>query len=906
MSNDLILALRIKADLKQAREQLAKIEKSVDKFDKTSNDAAQSSKKFGNGLGKTGDGARKAADGIGRASDEARDFKNSANQLQPVLRRMAGLLAAAFSVREVEQASNSMVTIRNRLALVTDSSEELTQAQDAVFKVAQEGRQPLLDTAELYQRIATNADDLELSGSGVVDVVGLINKTLAISNTSGQAASAAIGQLSQSFSSGVLRGEELNSVLEQAPALASAIAAGLGVTTGELRALGQDGQLTARNVVQALQSQGDAIDQQFQKIEVTARQAAQRFGNSITKIVGELDSAAGSSAAFADLLVNISQYLDTGVLTNGLITALSIWSETFATLGSDIATIGLDFDALEFAATETLGFIGKAFINLPSNIKSSFQILVVESLALFDKLVAWATLASDSIKAVFSKNTTVDQAAAQYEKRLQSINAVRLASIETILDENNAIKEGAKIEAERRLKEREALEVAAAERRKEIEALRNKAKGDAFEFGESDAAGKQQESYVRNLEKQAAQLTLTTTELNNYENAQKGLTGTLLERAQAAQTVIAQSQDEQALAKVNVQLLRAQGLAFEATALDFENQYGELIERLQARGDQEGLSLVDQILDLQQLENRLSEAQQIIEQALSNQSQTEATINAQREAGLITESEARRQLVDIYRETTQELEKQKPLLEELAQQPGVVGETATKALAQLQSQSNKLISTVDKFSATVRDSLESGLTDAIVGLAKGTATFEEAIEGLVQTVANAIIQLTAQQFAQSAVTSLVGIGSGVAAFADGGHVRGPGTGTSDSIPARLSNNEFVTRAAVVLQPQALDFLNDFNARGMRAISDWAPARHSTGGLAGYPAPAMPTPTLGIADLPQPAPAMAAQVDNNFQFNLIDDPQRMADVLQTPQGRKSFEVLISSDPAKFRQLLGVKD
>src|SRR5690606_38073756 len=75
-------------------------------------------------------------------------------------------------------------------------------------------------------------------------------------------------------------------------------------------------------------------------------------------------------------------------------------------------------------------------------------------------------------------------------------------------------------------------------------------------------------------------------------------------------------------------------------------------------------------------------------------------------------------------------------------------------------------------------------------------------------------------------------------MADGGHVRGPGTGTSDSIPAMLSNNEFVTRAAVVGQPGALDFLNEFNSRGMAAVRDWG-NRFRNLNLPSFRAPAVP-------------------------------------------------------------------
>lgn len=162
----------------------------------------------------------------------------------------------------------------------------------------------------------------------------------------------------------------------------------------------------------------------------------------------------------------------------------------------------------------------------------------------------------------------------------------------------------------------------------------------------------------------------------------------------------------------------------------------------------------------------------------------------------------------------------------------------------------------------------------------------------------------AQSMSWSPAASFAGMFGGM--FADGGHVRGPGTGTSDSIPAWLSDYEFVTRAAVVEQPGALPFLHDFNQRGMQALHDWSRriARHSTGGLAGIPAPAFPAPALGISNIQEPAKNMSTTLNNKIALNLIDSPERIAEALNTPAGTEALTVMLSNDPAKFRQILGV--
>lgn len=244
------------------------------------------------------------------SSREVLTLQNSFRSLASVAASVAGPLAAALSVKGVYDMTEAYGTLTNRLKLVTSSSAELSAAQAAVFNIAQASAQPLASTAELYQRIATNQEALKLSGEGVAGIVGTISKTLAISGASAESANAALIQLGQAFASGVLRGEELNSVMEQAPALAQAIAAGMGKTVGELRSLGAAGELTAQTVVKALQSQVGAVDALFDKTATPIGNSFTKIGNSLTHFVGELDQATGASNQIAETFVGLSKAID--------------------------------------------------------------------------------------------------------------------------------------------------------------------------------------------------------------------------------------------------------------------------------------------------------------------------------------------------------------------------------------------------------------------------------------------------------------------------------------------------------------------------------------------------------------------------------------------------------------------
>ncbi|MBA5021170.1 phage tail tape measure protein, partial [Pseudomonas aeruginosa] len=120
----------------------------------------------------------------------------------------------------------------------------------------------------------------------------------------------------------------------------------------------------------------------------------------------------------------------------------------------------------------------------------------------------------------------------------------------------------------------------------------------------------------------------------------------------------------------------------------------------------------------------------------------------------------------------------------------------------------------------------------------------------------------------SSITSIFG-------FAGGGQVQGPGTPTSDSIPAWLSNNEVVIRSASAMQPGLTPLLLDINQRGWAALHDWAGAvRHATGGVAGIPAPSLPRPSMGAAQIQEPSKNFSASVSNAVHLHAVQDPDQV--------------------------------
>ena len=228
--------------------------------------------------------------------------------------KLAATLGIAFGIREVVQAADAYNGISNRLKLVTSSTEQLTQAQEQLYKISQETRQPIEATAEVYQRLAQNAGALGLSLNDVGKTTETINKLVALSGASTEAANAALVQFGQGLASGALRGDELNSVMEQTPALAKAIAEGMGITIGQLRAMGQEGKITAAAIIDALNKQGDTVNEQFGKLAPTIGQGMTMVENSFTRMIGKVDQASGASQALGAALGGISSFIDGPVL----------------------------------------------------------------------------------------------------------------------------------------------------------------------------------------------------------------------------------------------------------------------------------------------------------------------------------------------------------------------------------------------------------------------------------------------------------------------------------------------------------------------------------------------------------------------------------------------------------------
>jgi len=225
----------------------------------------------------------------------------------------AATFAAALAIREIVQLTNTYQSLTNRLRVVTGSTEELTTASERLFQIAQDTRAPFEATVGLFSRAAIAADELGASQEELFRLTELSGKALAVSGSSAAEASGALRQLSQSFSSGIVRGEEFNSILEGAFPLAQAAARGLdaaGGSVGRLRTLVIEGKVSSQEFFRAILKGGGELDEQFAATEVTISQAIITINNSLISFVGRMADASGAGQTLTTVLADTAGVID--------------------------------------------------------------------------------------------------------------------------------------------------------------------------------------------------------------------------------------------------------------------------------------------------------------------------------------------------------------------------------------------------------------------------------------------------------------------------------------------------------------------------------------------------------------------------------------------------------------------
>lgn len=433
------------------------------------------------------------------------------------------------------------------------------------------------------------------------------------------------------------------------------------------------------------------------------------------------------------------------------------------------------------------------------------------------------------------------------------------------------------------------------------------------------------------------------------------------------------------MASVDSALAQATGRTVDAEIARIQERYRKLRQDLQTEGNTEGLVKLDKLIDVETAKAQLQDLQRQVELVFGNQSRQEQTLQLSVTAGLTSELDAKRQILEMNTRTADQIAALLPRMQELA---AITGDPSMAAgLADMELRVQGLRTQANELKNTFSDALGNSFANALESLADGTATLGDAVRGFVADLAKGMAQWASQQLAMQATSSLMGmVGGGAQAAADaagsaassaaitaasatGAATLGAGITTGGSVAALemssaitaagtvaaqtiatamaaaaasqagsgiatgLANmagsgfssggwtgpggkfqpagivhaGEFVHRQEVVRQPGAMAFLSEFNRVGMAALKGWQ--GYADGGLV------VPGAHSGVPTSANFQPATVnvggSTVDNRLQLNLIDDPDRIASMaFGSRQGQEAFTVMLSRNPAKFRQLLGV--
>lgn len=253
-------------------------------------------------------------------SVEAQRYLNSIDSAMVSLNRsskLTNLLLAKDIFARVGKAALSYADANteliNRLKLSTNGNNELAFATQSVFDISLRTNQSVAATSAVYQKFAQNAEKLKLSQGEVASITETVSKAVAMSGATAAQAETGLIQFGQALSTGTLKGQDLNSVIQQIPGLADAIAKGLGVTTGELKAMGAAGELSTQQVITALRKVRKQIDSDFDSRIKTVSGSLTNLETAFIQTVGRFDQSVGVTTKLAESIEFVAANLDSAI-----------------------------------------------------------------------------------------------------------------------------------------------------------------------------------------------------------------------------------------------------------------------------------------------------------------------------------------------------------------------------------------------------------------------------------------------------------------------------------------------------------------------------------------------------------------------------------------------------------------
>ena len=569
----------------------------------------------------------KAAQGMAELKAGTAALGDQLTRARTQLLAFVGVSWATQQVTQLVQVADQWNLMVARLKLATAGQREFVIAQGELFAIAQRIGVPLAEVSTLYGKLQQAVRQLGGEQKTALSLTESISQALKISGASASEAQSSLLQFGQALASGVLRGEEFNSVVENSPRLAQALADGLNVPIGRLRKLAEQGQLTADVVVNALMSQKDKLAAEYAQLPVTVGTAFERLKNAFAQWIAKVDESTGITQKLATALDWLARNFETVMgwlkliaevglavliyrLIPALITAWQLAGTAAVTAAASMAAAWTTANLSLSAAVATAGLLKTSFAVLAAALigweigtwlSEKFEIVRMAGIAMVQVLengMETLKFSWERFAAIFTGDT-IAAATQRHEERLRQMNSIFGEMYVDASEAGRAVQQAATTAA-----------ASAEEMARRLEAVRQ---------GTQEAVGRGIEAIDATLNKLKSQITAieqvvtaaqqgATQAISGITEAYQGLTGivdaTLQQQLASTQAHVAQKQvlleqsnaSEAKLIKETTQLvvdsvqqqsdLRAQALTDTLSLIEQEGQARRVAAQRQAETDE--------------------------------------------------------------------------------------------------------------------------------------------------------------------------------------------------------------------------------------------------------------------------------------------------------------------------------
>ncbi len=256
---------------------------------------------------------RKVNDRLDKMGSNFDRAAGSVSRFEGALNKVGVAIASAFTLDAAKRLiaiGDEMVTLEARIARLSPSIDAARETMNALSAIASQTGNSLSETERLWESLTTSLKETGATKSQILKLTSTLQQIGTIGGSSTEEMANALRQFGQSISGGIVRAEEFNSILEQMPELARQIAAGLGISTDQLRQRMLEGKLTAQDALNAIQKQSQSVNEEFEKMPVNVDRAKNSLDVAFRNAINDLNQAIGLTSTLAGLMQSVADNLN--------------------------------------------------------------------------------------------------------------------------------------------------------------------------------------------------------------------------------------------------------------------------------------------------------------------------------------------------------------------------------------------------------------------------------------------------------------------------------------------------------------------------------------------------------------------------------------------------------------------